>query len=269
MENKISCDVIMDLLPSYVDEICSDETRKIVEEHLKDCKSCKASYEAMKQEGLSSDLPDLKAASPTAVKDGAKVVSSNPSSASAVKIDEKAIMQKVNRKMHQKILTNAIIGIVVGGLILTLLLFAFKPGKKLKSSDYLVTYSNMDLQELIDNSSRTYFDFHKIPENSVLVFEEGKSLDDCEFMVVTIPGYLDVKLAVDKDYVCEGQEICVVTLFSDYAITGFDNSVETKDGQNVLVLKDVKTPLFGEKTQGGMNSVSTIELCHIDDVEKK
>ncbi|MBR3057626.1 MAG: zf-HC2 domain-containing protein [Clostridiales bacterium] len=271
MDNNFSCNVIQDLLPSYVDGICSEETAGIVKAHLATCESCRRSFEAMKQDDNTSE--NTSAAAPkapsTAVSGTAKVRPSNPSSTSGVKIDEKAIMQKVNRKMHKNMLTNAILGIVVGALILTLAFFAIKPNKTIKSSDYIVSYQNMDLQELINNSSRTYFDFHLIPENSVLVFEEGKSLDDCEFIVVTIPGYLDAKLAVDKDYVCEGQEICVVTISSDYAITSFDDSVKANDGGNVLVLSNVKTPIFGEKTQGGTNRVSMIELCHIDEVEKK
>ena len=37
---KLSCDVIKDLLPLYHDEVCSEETKKLVEEHLKECESC-------------------------------------------------------------------------------------------------------------------------------------------------------------------------------------------------------------------------------------
>ncbi len=38
---KMNCDIIQDLIPSYVDEICSDATKTCVEEHLKDCEACK------------------------------------------------------------------------------------------------------------------------------------------------------------------------------------------------------------------------------------
>ena len=39
---NISCEVIKDLLPLYHDDVCSNESKTIVEEHLKDCESCKA-----------------------------------------------------------------------------------------------------------------------------------------------------------------------------------------------------------------------------------
>ena len=37
---KMKCDIIQDLIPSYVDKICSDATRECVEEHIADCKEC-------------------------------------------------------------------------------------------------------------------------------------------------------------------------------------------------------------------------------------
>ena len=38
---RISCDVMADLLPLYKDEICSEDSRKLVEEHLAECEGCK------------------------------------------------------------------------------------------------------------------------------------------------------------------------------------------------------------------------------------
>ncbi|MDD2960169.1 MAG: zf-HC2 domain-containing protein [Lachnospiraceae bacterium] len=37
---KTSCELIRDLLPLYYDGICSDTTKRIVEEHLAECKEC-------------------------------------------------------------------------------------------------------------------------------------------------------------------------------------------------------------------------------------
>ena len=43
----MKCNVIKDLLPSYVDGICSEDTIEIVEEHLHSCKECKAQLTMM------------------------------------------------------------------------------------------------------------------------------------------------------------------------------------------------------------------------------
>ena len=44
---KISCKVIEDLLPLYHDDICSAESKTLVDEHLRSCESCKLILTAM------------------------------------------------------------------------------------------------------------------------------------------------------------------------------------------------------------------------------
>ena len=40
--SKISCDIIKDILPLYYDNVCSYDSKKMVEEHLAECNSCKS-----------------------------------------------------------------------------------------------------------------------------------------------------------------------------------------------------------------------------------
>ncbi|MCR1897486.1 zf-HC2 domain-containing protein [Irregularibacter muris] len=49
---KASCEIIKDLLPLYHDEVCSNDSKTMIEEHLKDCDSCKAELQAMDEEFL-------------------------------------------------------------------------------------------------------------------------------------------------------------------------------------------------------------------------
>lgn len=46
---KISCEIIKDLLPLYLDGVCSFDSRTMVEEHLAECDGCKAELQAMKE----------------------------------------------------------------------------------------------------------------------------------------------------------------------------------------------------------------------------
>lgn len=48
--NKINCNVIGDLLPLYVDGAVSEDTKKLVEEHLAECEECKKAAEDMGKE---------------------------------------------------------------------------------------------------------------------------------------------------------------------------------------------------------------------------
>lgn len=47
---KITCDVIQDLLPLYCDEVCSQDSRELVREHLEDCQECRSLLQKMRQE---------------------------------------------------------------------------------------------------------------------------------------------------------------------------------------------------------------------------
>ena len=46
----MKCEIIRDLLPLYVDEICSKEASYEIESHLKDCDKCKHIFEQMNVE---------------------------------------------------------------------------------------------------------------------------------------------------------------------------------------------------------------------------
>lgn len=52
--SKRECDIIKDLLPSYVDEICSVASKEWIEEHLKECEECRALAEMMKNTEISA-----------------------------------------------------------------------------------------------------------------------------------------------------------------------------------------------------------------------
>ncbi len=46
----MKCEVIRDLMPLYLDDCCSEGSRELVEEHLKECGSCRKISEQMRQE---------------------------------------------------------------------------------------------------------------------------------------------------------------------------------------------------------------------------
>ena len=52
---KITCEIIKDILPLYVDDVVSADTRTMVEEHLAECESCKkaVSYTHLSQKKIS------------------------------------------------------------------------------------------------------------------------------------------------------------------------------------------------------------------------
>jgi len=39
--NGIHCDIVKDLLPLYVDDVCSEKSREMIEKHLEECEECR------------------------------------------------------------------------------------------------------------------------------------------------------------------------------------------------------------------------------------
>ena len=54
---KISCEVILDLIPLVKDGVASRDSEILVKEHLKSCESCKAEFQAM--EGVQLKNPSI------------------------------------------------------------------------------------------------------------------------------------------------------------------------------------------------------------------
>ena len=55
------CEIIRDILPLYVDSACSESSREIVDDHLKECPDCAAYLEQIRASEAESDLKDEKA----------------------------------------------------------------------------------------------------------------------------------------------------------------------------------------------------------------
>lgn len=57
---KTDCEIIRDLLPLYVDDICSGKSRELVDEHLKECAECNDLLDRLRRTEIESDLKEEK-----------------------------------------------------------------------------------------------------------------------------------------------------------------------------------------------------------------
>ena len=49
MKNELSCEIVQDLLPLYVDNVTSDVTKHAVDDHLAHCETCRKEAEKMRE----------------------------------------------------------------------------------------------------------------------------------------------------------------------------------------------------------------------------
>ena len=54
------CEVIRDLLPLYADEVCSERSRELIEEHLRECPECSAMLERLRTHEIEEGLQEEK-----------------------------------------------------------------------------------------------------------------------------------------------------------------------------------------------------------------
>lgn len=54
MKDNVSCEMVKDVLPAYVEKQTSAETNNLVEEHIKECETCKKALEEIKEKKVES-----------------------------------------------------------------------------------------------------------------------------------------------------------------------------------------------------------------------
>ncbi|MBP3543854.1 MAG: zf-HC2 domain-containing protein [Lachnospiraceae bacterium] len=60
MEQRLVCETVRDLLPLYIDEITSEQSKQSIEEHLEGCEACKEVLAQMRQPIAVETAPEVK-----------------------------------------------------------------------------------------------------------------------------------------------------------------------------------------------------------------
>lgn len=159
MKNEVECKVVEDLLFGYVDKTLNDESKKLVENHLKDCKDCK--------EKLNEILEDSKLNEKTQQKE----------------ID---YLRKVRTKSRVKSILIAI-GLIVIILILGYLIKFIKISNIMGKAEKILETQNYycEKQESAgENSasvSKTYYKDGKYKITREIYSDDGKELISAEY----------------------------------------------------------------------------------------
>ena len=102
---KITCDVIQDLMPSYIDGILSEDSKVLVEEHMGTCQECRKMLEIMKEEQGKEQVRIKPSAASTAER-GAGETENTESNANAGSV---AALKKIRKKLLvRRVLTAAV-----------------------------------------------------------------------------------------------------------------------------------------------------------------
>jgi len=53
---KFDCEIIQDLMPLYIDDVCSTKSKEIIEEHISECSKCKEQLGALGNQAVTQEL---------------------------------------------------------------------------------------------------------------------------------------------------------------------------------------------------------------------
>ena len=226
------CGIIKDLLPLYIDDVCNEESKQAVQNHLAGCEKCRNCYEAMKST------------------DGFTEKRRNISEDSKIASSLKNVKNRINRKIRNVVLCSAaVVLIVVVGLYL---LFNI-PIKNISLADISVTAHVYPLSEIMNNSTNDATD-----SNMVMIFSDEN--DRSEVIELNIPEIGTFVLTEDTIEKC--QYATVISFSSEY----FVKTVERRDGaeDDTMYITAFKTTLLNNKARDYQQQTNTLGLWEIN-----
>lgn len=134
MKHELPCEIVKDLLPSYIDELAGADTAESVKAHLEGCEECQKVYENMKSE-----------------EDNTK-----PSEQTEEGDAEKKLYKKINNKIHKKVWIA--IGVGLAAVLLTIGTVEFLyganvkkvPGEEITVSAEVYSVHEQQARDLVD-----------------------------------------------------------------------------------------------------------------------
>jgi hypothetical protein len=144
-ETDKDCKIVKDLLPLYFDGVCSDESRKLVEAHVKNCESCAKELE---------------------------IISEYEERRNKQNGDEKKAFKKFSKQVRRKIAAYILLSFAV---VLLGYYFIFAYEFNVKYSDDLVSVTipvdgGIDIYINVKNYKEAYAVFEKVSENGYNVY---------------------------------------------------------------------------------------------------
>ncbi len=226
------CEIIKDLLPLYIDNVVSEESKITVEKHLTECESCKKYYEMMKEAGCFTEknydnTEDLKMADSL-----------------------KRIKIKINKKIR-----NIIICSVAAVLVLILafnLLFNI-PIKNIDFSDISVTVITHPMEEIATVGGADY--------DSVRITVD--KTDKSEEYKLEIPSMPNADISVSENTIKEKGVVSIITWSSPCNIREIKLADKTDD--KIIYVEAFKTTLLDNKAKGSQ-SITNIEFKDIEKI---
>lgn len=226
------CGIIKDLLPIYIDDVCNEESKEAVENHLSECEKCRSYYETMKS---TDDFEEKKNAN----SDDMKLADSL-----------KNMKLKINKKIRNTVLfALATVVVFIFGFN-----FLFNAAvKDVSLNDISVSANVYSLAELMENTADDFSD-----SVSAAVFSNDG--EKAETVRVKIPEFGNVVISGDAMKECE--YATVVSVSSEY----FLRTIKREIKDDTVYISAFKTTILNNKAENYQKTMKSLEYKEINKI---
>lgn len=248
MNKDMNCNIVKDLIPSYIDGLCSQDSKILVEEHIKTCPACKAVFDSM-ADGMNVEASDDQNVG-------------GVNSSDVISIDEKAVMQKVNQKLKkdaQRKVTKYVIAAIVTVVLVIMLVL---PIQSMNVRDLNIRYTTFSVSENVGENG-VYFS--QLGESDTVYTSKNADLDSD--MLYPIETYWDQGcIYADQQWIDEHPVFSIVNVWSKKPISKYNYSVHEENGRNVFGLDYAKTYVLAPESADGYVMQIVVET-NVDEVK--
>ena len=224
------CGIIRDLLPLYIDDVCNEESKQAVENHLSECEKCRNYYESMKStEGFvakeNDNSEDMKMAN-----------------------NLKNVKSKINKKIRNIVLgaVAAMVFVIVG----VTLLFNVEL-KEVSPDDVIVSANVYSFEELIENPASN------VPNSeSVTIYSDDS--DNSQKIEVRIPEIGEI--TVTEDTIEKNKYVTVFSVSSEYFIRTIKHEIKG----DTIYISAFKTTLLNNKAESYQKTMTSLQFSEIN-----
>ena len=224
------CGIIRDLLPLYIDDVCNEESKQAVENHLSECEKCRNYYKSMKStEGFvakeNDNSEDMKMAN-----------------------NLKNVKSKINKKIRNIVLgaVAAMVFVIVG----VTLLFSVAL-KEVSPDDVIVSANVYSFEELIENSASN------VPNSeSVTIYSDDS--DNSQKIEVRIPEIGEI--TITEDTIEKNKYVTVFSVSSEYFIRTIKHEIKG----DTIYISAFKTTLLNNKAESYQKTMTSLQFSEIN-----
>lgn len=224
------CGIIRDLLPLYIDDVCNEESKQAVENHLAECEKCRNYYESMKStEGFvakeNDNSEDMKMAN-----------------------NLKNVKSKINKKIRNIVLgaVAAMVFVIVG----VTLLFSVAL-KEVSPDDVIVSANVYSFEELIENPASN------VPNSeSVTIYSDDS--DNSQKIEVRIPEIGEI--TITEDTIEKNKYVTVFSVSSEYFIRTIKHEIKG----DTIYISAFKTTLLNNKAESYQKTMTSLQFSEIN-----